>query len=59
LTTNSWTPASSAPSMAALHSSVISRQASRYSGEPGEPWWGWTTPATPSMSTEMKTFRVV
>jgi hypothetical protein len=42
-----------------LHSSVISRQASRYSGEPGAPWWGWTTPATPSMSTEMKTFRVL
>ena len=56
-TTNSWTPASSAPSMAALHSRVISRQASPYSGEPRVPWLGWTTPATPSISTEMKTFR--
>src|SRR5438105_443881 len=43
--------------MAALHSSTINRQASWYSGEPRLPCRGWTTPATPSMSTEMKTFR--
>src|SRR5947209_287359 len=58
-TTNSWAPASSAPSMAALTSAVISRQEAGYSGSPGLVWRWWTTPATPSMSAEMKIFRTV
>jgi hypothetical protein len=55
LTTISWTPASSAPSMAALHSSVISRRDISYSRAPGRTWSQSVIPATPSMSAEMKT----
>jgi hypothetical protein len=45
--------------MAALHSAVISLQAAGYSGAPGFVCEKWATPATPSKSTEMKTFRTL
>src|SRR4051812_29728488 len=56
LTSTEDAPQSNAPATAALASSVISRRARSYSGFPGWPCAGWTTPATPSMSAEMNTF---
>src|SRR5467141_2109058 len=55
LTRKRVAPAVLAPAIAAFVSAVIQRQDRSYSGVPRITWRRWATPATPSMSTEMKT----
>jgi len=56
-TTTLVAPAASAPSTAAFASAVMRRRNRAYSGAnaglAGSVWDSWTTPAIPSMSTEM------